>query len=173
VSNRVRLGCFAMNRVAHRCDLRIGVAGWDYADWTGTVYPVGRGIDRLAYLSRYVDVLEINSTFYRPVAPRTAESWLRRTEARGPRFRFCAKAHRSWSHDPDPADESDIAATLGGLRPLREAGRLSALLVQFPQSFHFGERARSRLQHLAEQVVDWPVVIEVRHAGWQHPEAEA
>jgi len=162
-----------VKRGRHPCTWRIGVAGWDYPDWVGPVYPVGPAVDRLAYLSRYVDVVEINSTFYRPVAPRTAASWLRRTAARGPRFRFSAKAHRSWSHDPDPPGEAEIVATLEGLRPLREAGSLSALLVQFPQSFRFGEPARSRLQRLADRLDDWPVVIEVRHAGWQRPEAEA
>jgi uncharacterized protein YecE (DUF72 family) len=155
------------------CTMRIGVAGWDYADWVGAVYPsgAGRGLDRLAYVSRFVDVLEINSTFYRPVASRTAEAWVRRTAARGEGFRFSAKAHRSWSHDPRPPGASDLDATLDGLRPLREAGRLCALLVQFPQSFHYDERARARLEGLAARLAGWPVVIEVRHAGWQRPEA--
>lgn len=155
------------------CTVRIGVAGWDYPDWVGPVYPRGggRGVDRLAYLSRFVDVLEINSTFYRPAAPRTAESWARRTAPRGAVFRFSAKAHRSWSHESEPPGPEEIASTLEGLRPLREAGRLCALLVQFPQSFHHDEPARSRLLALAERVSGWPVVIEVRHAGWQREEA--
>ena len=52
--------------------IRIGVAGWDYPDWVGTVYParVRKGFDKLAYLTRFVDLVEINTSFYRPVAPR-------------------------------------------------------------------------------------------------------
>ena len=54
--------------------IRVGVAGWDYPDWEGPVYPPGSGrrLDRLGYLARYVDVIEINSTFYRPVPARIA-----------------------------------------------------------------------------------------------------
>ena len=153
--------------------MRIGVAGWDYPDWVGPVYPRrgGRGIDRLVYLSRFVDVLEINSTFYRPVAPRTAESWVRRTAPRAAEFRFSAKAHRSWSHETDAPAAETIATTLEGLRPLHDAGRLCALLVQFPQSFHHDEAARSRLLWLAERLSGWPAVVEVRHAGWQREDA--
>ena len=51
--------------------IRVGVAGWDYPDWNGTVYPAGpgRGFDRLAFIARFVDAIEINSSFYRPLDP--------------------------------------------------------------------------------------------------------
>jgi uncharacterized protein YecE (DUF72 family) len=145
--------------------IRIGVAGWDYPDWGGTVYPsrVARGFDRLAYLTRFVDLIEINTTFYRPAAPRTAESWVRRTEpARD--FVFTAKAHRSWTHGPE--GDIEVSPTLEGLQPLRDAGRLGALLLQFPQSFHFGAPATERIDRLLPRVAGWPVVLEVRHVSW-------
>ena len=86
---------------APRGRVRIGLAGWDYADWSGTVYPArpGRGFDRLAFVARWVDLVEINSTFYRPVAPEVAEGWARRTGATH-KPRFTAKSHRSWTHEP-------------------------------------------------------------------------
>jgi uncharacterized protein YecE (DUF72 family) len=97
--------------------IRVGVAGWDYPDWVGPVYPerASRNFDRLAYLSRFVHVLEINSTFYRPADPRTAESWLRRTEGR-PHFTFTAKAHRSWTHEREP----DLAAVKEAAKDIRD-----------------------------------------------------
>ena len=50
--------------------LRIGPAGWDYQDWRGVVYPPGlQGIDRLAFLASWFKTVEINVTFYRPLAP--------------------------------------------------------------------------------------------------------
>jgi uncharacterized protein YecE (DUF72 family) len=154
--------------------IHVGVAGWDYPDWNGIVYPAGagRGFDRLANLARYVDVIEINSTFYRPVAPRVAESWIRRTADR-PGFVFAAKAHRSCSHQPDADPEEAAAQTLAGLRPLRDAGKLAALLLQFPQSFHFTPRALGRLARLLSALEGWPVVVEVRHVSWSSAEAEA
>jgi uncharacterized protein YecE (DUF72 family) len=150
-----------------QCTVRVGVAGWDYADWSGRVYPPGaaRGFDRLAWLSRFVDVVEINSTFYRPAAARTAASWARRTaDRRG--FTFTAKAHRSWTHDAE-GPGSDFAATLEGLRPLREADRLGALLLQFPQSFHDRAAARERIDRLADRLEGWPLAVEFRHVSWE------
>ena len=49
--------------------VHVGTAGWSYSDWEGVFYPRPhpRGFDPLEYLSRYVDVVEVNSTFYRPV----------------------------------------------------------------------------------------------------------
>jgi uncharacterized protein YecE (DUF72 family) len=153
--------------------IRIGVAGWDYADWTGTVYPSGgsRRLDRLAYICRFVDVVEINTSFYRPTAPRTTESWLRRTEFRDAAFTFTAKLHRVWTHQADVEPTREFLTDLDGLRVLRDGGKLSALLAQFPQSFHHVPRSMDRLGRLAEILAEWPLVVEVRHAGWQTDEA--
>jgi uncharacterized protein YecE (DUF72 family) len=150
---------------------RVGVAGWDYPDWHATVYPSGRGrIDRLAYIARFVDVVEINSSFYRPVAPRTAESWLRRTRDRG-NFAFTAKSWRRLTHEGDPGGGLAAAAGLEGLAPLRDAGKLGALLVQFPQSFHFDAAARDRIARIGDVLHGWRPVVEVRHASWEADEA--
>lgn len=152
--------------------IRVGVAGWDYPDWSGIVYPAGaaRGFDRLAYLARFVDLVEINNTFYRPVAPRVAESWVRRTADR-PAFAFAAKTHRSCTHQPEIEPHRAVAETLAGLRPLREAGKLVALLLQFPQSFHRNAAAFERLERLHSALDGWPLAVEVRHASWACDEA--
>ncbi|HZN54772.1 MAG TPA: DUF72 domain-containing protein, partial [Candidatus Polarisedimenticolaceae bacterium] len=105
----------------------VGVAGWDYPDWNGIVYPAGssRGFDRLVRLARFVDLVEVNATFYRPVRPQVAASWVRRV-SRYPGFRFTAKVHRSLTHEPCDDAPAAAASTLEGLRPLREAGLLGA-----------------------------------------------
>ncbi len=147
--------------------IRVGVAGWDYPDWEGVVYPrhPRRGFDKLAWISRFVDAVEVNSSFYRPVRPRVAESWVRRT-ASSPGFRFSAKAHRSWTHEIDADVERAVAATLGGLAPLRDAGVFGALLVQFPQRFHWNPGNAEHLERLAGLSRGWPLVLEVRHRSW-------
>lgn len=151
--------------------VRIGVAGWDYPDWSGLVYPkgAGRGFDRLSWIARFVDVVEINATFYRPCDPKVAASWARRV-AEVPGFRFAAKAHRSFTHEAEPFDPKP---TFEGLAPLRDAGLLAALLVQFPQSFHRDEAAHERLERLLEVASGWPVVLELRHASWDDDFAAA
>ena len=153
--------------------IHCGLAGWDYPDWNGVVYPAsaGRGFDRLAFVARYVDSIEINTSFYRPVSPGVAESWVRRT-ADLPAFRFTAKAHRSMTHEPETAPEEAATQTLPGLKPLLDAGRLGALLLQFPQSFHFTPTATERLDRVLPYLEHWPVAIEVRHSSWASGRAE-
>ena len=152
----------------------VGVAGWDYADWGGIVYPRGaaRGFDRLAFVARFLDVVEINATFYRPANPRIAATWIRRVE-KHPGFRFTAKAHRTWTHDPWEPPAGIVATTLAGLAPLRDAGLLGALLIQFPQSFHWTPQSLTRLGRLLDTTEGWPVVVEVRHVSWDHDSAAA
>lgn len=152
----------------------VGVAGWDYPDWNGIVYPRGaaRGFDRLAWIARFVDVVEINATFYRPVSPKIAATWIKRVAAH-PGFRFTAKAHRSWTHETLDDPSAAVAPTLAGLAPLREAGILGALLIQFPQSFHFTPEGVARLHRLLDAVADWPAVVEVRHVSWDDDRAAA
>ncbi|HER44041.1 MAG TPA: DUF72 domain-containing protein, partial [Candidatus Eisenbacteria bacterium] len=45
--------------------LFIGPAGWSYEDWVGPVYPSSGRIDRLTYIARFFDCIELNSSFYR------------------------------------------------------------------------------------------------------------
>ena len=154
--------------------IRVGVAGWDYPDWKGIVYPsfANRQFDRLSWITRFVDLIEVNTSFYHPLAPRVAASWVRRTEDR-PGIRFSAKSHRSWSHEGECDAAEVVPPTLRGLQPLLDAGRLGALLIQFPQSFHFTPASLERIERLAERLRDWPVVVEVRHVSWEADEVEA
>ena len=153
----------------------VGTAGWSYADWAGRVYPEPRprGFDELRFLARYLDFLEVNSTFYRVPTRRTAEEWVRRT-AHLRDFVFTAKVHQSFTHGEDgEAGPAEARAFLEALAPLREAGRLAALLLQFPWSFRDGPAARRRMALLCERFSGERLVIEVRHASFGTPEAEA
>ncbi len=151
--------------------VRIGTAGWSYRDWEGVVYPPGSGrsFDRLEYLSGYFDAIEVNVTFYRPPQPRFTSDWVRRT-ASNPDFRFTVKLHRNFTHDTDEQSPEDFRKWKTGIAPLRDAGRLGAVLAQFPYSFHCTEDNRRRLTELADRFPEDPLVIEVRHRSWDRPE---
>lgn len=146
-----------------------GVAGWSYPDWTGYVYEKGLR-DPLRYLSGFVDMIEINSTFYRPPNPATAASWLRRVADR-PEFFFSAKLHQDITHR-GLLEPSMIQAFRQGLEPLRAGGRLRHLLAQFRYDFADHPAAREQLRRIHGELAGMAVlVVEVRHVSWQAPDA--
>jgi uncharacterized protein YecE (DUF72 family) len=150
--------------------IRIGPAGWSYADWEGTVYPTHRGkFDQLAYLAFFFDTIEINSPFYRIPPPTHAVSWVRRV-ASNPNFRFTTKVFRGFTHENVPLAEGDVKAFRAYLDPLAGAGRLGAVLLQFPWSFRNAPESRVRLVDLFEAFADYPLALEVRHASFQNDE---
>jgi uncharacterized protein YecE (DUF72 family) len=151
--------------------IRIGTAGWSYADWNGVFYPkpMTRGVDRLTYLTHYFDVVEINSTFYAPADAAKVEGWLAKT-AHAPDFRFAVKLWQRFTHERDTAwtraDERDVRTAL---EPLHAAGKLGAVLVQFPWSFKRTEENRTWLGDIASAFGEFPLVVEIRHESWNVP----
>ncbi len=167
--------------------IRIGPAGWSYPDSPGHLYPadVPSRFDALAFLASYFDTIEINSTFYRPQPAKTYASWARRAAA-NPRFRFTVKLWQLFTHGTTEVGSGsreasgsrgsetwggeEVRLVTEGLEVLRAEGRLGALLAQFPWSFKPGPGSREILARLAETFGAWPLVVEVRHAGWGRPE---
>jgi len=147
----------------------IGIAGWSYPDWKGIVYTSSK-VDQLEYISRFVDCLEINSTFYRPPFEKTTKSWLENTSRR-PDFFFTAKLHRSFTHE-GRIDAEIVKNFHRGFEPFLEAGKLKHLLVQF--RYDFDDTNRNR-QHLTEIVGNFSkafsLAVEIRHKSWQMPDA--
>jgi uncharacterized protein YecE (DUF72 family) len=158
-------------------NLFIGTAGWSYPDWNHLVYPNRRPQDfaELTFLSKLFNVVEINSTYYHPQSTGASREWLKQTAA-NPRFRFAAKLWQKFSlekvRDGDTGySQSDIEIAKRGMRPLLEAGRLGALLAQFPQSFHYNESNRDRVARLLEAFQEYPLVVEIRHDSWNQAAA--
>ena len=149
--------------------IRIGPAGWSYKDWEGLVYPQkpGKGFDPLAYLARFFNTIEVNSSFYRPPTPSTTESWVRRVQQRKD-FTFTAKLHRLFTHERGKATKKDEKEFRDGMAPLVKAGKLGALLLQFPWSFKNTDEDRLYLTKLLEEFHEYPLVLEVRHTSWNN-----
>lgn len=151
--------------------IRVGVAGWSYPDWEGIVYPASKavGFDRLSYLARYFDTLEINTSFYRIPDPARVASWAQRVRDRHG-FRFTVKLYQGFTHRREEMRPGDEAAFRAVLDPLREADRLGAVLIQFPYSFRPTSRNREVMESLFETFQGDPLVVEVRHQAWAKEE---
>lgn len=152
--------------------IRFGPAGWDYPDWAGKVYPKPKpkGFDPLRYIAGYFQTVEINSTFYRPPSPAVARAWAKRVEDHRD-FRFTAKLWRRFTHQRAEAwTGEEVDAVRAGLDPLAEAGRLGALLLQFPWSFRNQEQNREWLRDLVRAFEAYTLVVEVRHISWNEPD---
>jgi uncharacterized protein YecE (DUF72 family) len=150
--------------------VHIGPAGWSYKDWEGVVYPkkAGSKFDPLSYLAQFFDTIEINSSFYRPPTPTTTKSWARRV-ADNSEFTFTAKLHRVFTHERGKATVEDEKAFREAMDPLVEAGKLGAILIQFPWSFKNTDEERAYLMRLLTQFQEYPLVLEVRHVSWNTP----
>jgi uncharacterized protein YecE (DUF72 family) len=156
--------------------IRVGPAGWSYPDWAGYVYPSRRkkGFHEATFLAEFFDTIEINTSFYSPIRPEHAAQWVDRVAA-NPRFVFTAKLWQRFTHDAVPqsasgANAEDEREVRAGFDVLRVAGKLGAVLLQFPFSFHRTPENVAHLTTLLKRFGDYPLVVEVRHASWQTPE---
>lgn len=151
--------------------IRIGVAGWDYRDWRGVLYPQPwpKGFDPVRFLARYLDLIEVNSTFYRPVTATVAERWAARVRDQR-RFRYTAKLWRRFTHERTASwTPQEISEVKPGLDVLAGHAVLDALVLQFPWSFRNTEPEREWLADLVHAFAAYPLVVEVRHASWNEP----
>ena len=142
--------------------------------------PRGRGkFDELRYYAEHFDTVEVNSTFYRPPSPATAASWAKRTPAG---FEFSLKLYQKFTHpemfnkatgaDPFDLGQRDVDEFRAAIDPLAAAGKLGALLAQFPASFKNEPDSRGYLEWLLERFREYDLAVELRHRSWSDAPAE-
>ncbi len=146
--------------------LRIGPAGWSYPDWAGLVYPKPKpkGFRETEFLAKYFDTIEINTSFYHPLRVEHCRQWIAQVSG-NPRFLFTAKLWKRFTHS-DSATLEDEREVRAGFEVLRDGGRLGAVLLQFPFSFHRNPENSAYLDSLLQRFSEFPLVVEVRHASW-------
>jgi len=163
-------------------ELRIGTSGWNYpagrGTWNGIFYPpaakgrrpkgTGRPkFDELAYYAEHFDTVEINTTFYGQPKASVAQAWAERTP---PDFEFSLKLNRDLTHAAaaglPPLNLPAIDEYRAGIEPLANAGKVGALLAQFPPSFKQNDESLSYLDELLRRFSDYPIAVELRHRSW-------
>lgn len=165
--------------------IRVGTSGWSYPSgngtWNGIFYPTReKRFDELAFYARHFDTVEVNSSFYRVPAASTTASWARRTPKD---FEFSLKLYQKFTHpemflkatgmDPADLDRTDVDAFRQAIDPLVTAGKLGALLAQFPASFKNEPSSRAYLEWLLRAFRDYPLAVELRHRSFSEDPGEA
>jgi len=151
--------------------LRCGTSGWAHPDWNRAVYPAikPRGFHPLEYLSRYLDMVEIDTSFDRPLRPELSKLWLRKVAGRE-NFLFSAILGKQFTHERQ-LDPAAIRLFKDGLWPLRNTSKLGCLLMRFPWCFRFTKENRDFVIELRRAFHEFPLVAEMRHASWTLDEA--
>ncbi|MBI4410765.1 MAG: DUF72 domain-containing protein [Gemmatimonadetes bacterium] len=81
--------------------------------------------------------------------------------------RYTAKLNRRFTHEREDAwSRAEAREVKDGFRVLKRAGKLGAVVVQFPWSFRNQDANREWLTDLVDEFEEFPLVVEVRHASW-------
>ena len=168
----------------------IGTASWtDKSLLKSGWYPKGADSadERLRYYSSQFPLVEVDSTCYFPPSEKNSELWVERTPEG---FTFNVKAFSLLTQHPtkteaiykdlDVPDKRNVYAKdlkaevvdevwdrfLSALQPLHDAGKLGALLFQFPPWFIIGRKNRDYILECAKRSAPMPILVEFRHKSW-------
>jgi uncharacterized protein YecE (DUF72 family) len=175
--------------------ISVGTASWtDRTLLASGWYPDGvdSAEERLAYYAGRFPLVEVDSTYYTPPNERNSVLWAERTP---PGFTFNVKAFSLLTQHPTrpgalykdlrpdtgkknvylkDLDDKTVEAVwerfLSALDPLHEAGKLGALLFQFPQWFPIGTRNKHYLLEVKERAGPFQVAVEFRNKTWMSEE---
>lgn len=148
---------------------------------------------RLRYYTSQFPLVEVDSTYYYPPNERNSVLWIERTPTD---FTFNIKAYSLLTNHPTRLDSiyADLRAAIpddlrkkrnlyreqlpaglvdevwqrfhDALMPLHSAGKLGAVLFQFPQWFVIGSQSRDYVVEAKERLQDFRMAVEFRHRSW-------
>jgi uncharacterized protein YecE (DUF72 family) len=172
-------------------EIKVGTASWtDRTLLESGWYPASADTPekRLAFYAERYPLVEVDATYYSPPAEQTAALWAQRTP---PGFTFNVKAFSLLTGHPtkvsaiykdirpetekkniypgdlDPAAYEQVwERFLSALQPLVDAGKLGALLFQFPPWFTIRRSNKQYLLEVERRVRPLRAVYEFRHASW-------
>ncbi|GAA5037562.1 uncharacterized protein YecE (DUF72 family) [Thermocatellispora tengchongensis] len=178
----------------------VGTASWtDRTLLESGWYPadVTTAQDRLGYYASRFPLVEVDSSYYSPPAESTVSLWRERTP---PGFTFDVKAFSLLTQHPTKPSAlyKDLRERLGepkgnvylrdvgpevaeqvwerflaALAPLREPGKLGAILFQFPQWFPISRRNKQYILECRERCAPVGICVEFRNHTWMSEENRA
>ncbi len=171
-------------------EIRVGTASWtDKTLLASGWYPpeVDTPEARLKYYAERFPVVEVDSTYYTPPNERNSALWVARTPKD---FRFNVKAFSLLTKHPTrpsalykdlrpdttknvyvddlPRESVDQVweRFLAALDPLHQAGKLGAVLFQFPHWFAISKANKAYILECKERAAPYPLCVEFRSATW-------
>jgi uncharacterized protein YecE (DUF72 family) len=161
----------------------------------GNFYPPGTKTAeaRLRFYASRFPLVEVDSTYYYPPSEKNSVLWIERTPAD---FTFNIKAYSLLTNHPTRVDSlyGDLKASLpaelldrrnvyrdklpdeavdevwqrfrDALMPLHSAGKLGAVLFQFPQWFVISKKSKAYIEECVDRLPDFRIAIEFRHQSW-------
>jgi uncharacterized protein YecE (DUF72 family) len=149
---------------------------------------------RLHHYAEQFDTVELNASYYALPSPDATAAWARRTP---PGFVFHVKAFGMMTRHPVRAEQlpADLRADApvddrgrvdhpsrelrgevftrfrAALEPLREAGKLGGILMQFPSYITRKQASLEYLEWAKERLGGDEMMVEFRHRSWLEPEA--
>lgn len=144
--------------------IRIGLTGWgDHPD----LY-VSTAKEKLQDYSAHFPVVELDTSFYAIPPVKNTLKWIKETPDN---FQFVVKAYqeitghlRGESHYESMDDMFERYRE--SIRPFREAGKLSMVLVQFPPWFTCVKENVEYILRVKEELREFELAIEFRHQSW-------
>jgi uncharacterized protein YecE (DUF72 family) len=175
-------------------EVKVGTAGWtDPTLIASGWYPSEASTPekRLRFYARQFPLVEVDATYYALPAEQTAKAWAERTPDG---FTFNIKAFSLFTQHPTPvkalpADLREAAGQAGkarvylkdvdpavadqawdrflaALEPLRGAGKLGAILLQFPPWFPISRANKDYILACAQRAAPRRVCVEFRNRTW-------
>jgi uncharacterized protein YecE (DUF72 family) len=179
-------------------EIRVGTASWtDKTLIASGWYPPEASTpeQRLRFYARQFPLVEVDATYYALPAEQTASAWAERTPAG---FSFNIKAFSLFTTHPTPVkalptDLREAAARSGksrvylkdvdpavaeaawerflaALEPLNRAGKLGAILLQFPPWFPISRANKEYIVACAQRAAPRRVCVEFRNRTWMTPD---
>ena len=170
-------------------EILVGTSSWADPGFVKEWYPQGMDAnDRLPWYAERFRAVELNSSFYAIPDRNTVHRW---ADVTPDGFTFDVKVHRALSRhsaplESLPPDMRDAAESnergrviltpdlerelakrlLEEVKPLDEAGKLGAFLVQLTPAFSPGRHDLAELDGLIEALSPHPVAVELRNRNW-------
>ena len=177
--------------------IRIGTCSWADDALSKHWYPPGTPPrDRLAYYAERFSTVEVDSTYYRVPDEKMVRGWAERTpdgfvmhvkafglmtrhpvklEQLPPELRESAPTDERGRVDRPPREfRAEVFSRFhSALEPLRSAGKLGGILLQFPPYVVFKPVSFDYLEWAHEQLQGDEALVEFRHRSWLDEENRA